>query len=49
VREVDEFENAINHGVAQGNQGVHESQNDPVHEHLEKYAEGKLQRGAPPY
>ncbi len=45
VGKVDELEDAIDHGVAQGNQGVHETQDDPIYEHGEKYTQREIQCG----
>ena len=34
VGKIDKLQDPVNHGVAQGDQGVHEAQYDAVHEYL---------------
>jgi hypothetical protein len=34
MRKIDKFQNAINHGVTQSDEGVHEAQNDAVQKYL---------------
>src|SRR3990167_8328804 len=46
VGEVDEFQHSVDHGIAQGDERVHEAQNNAIDEDLKKYAERKFQSGA---
>src|SRR5262245_30383398 len=48
VREIDELQNAVYHGVAQSNQGVHEPQDESVEQDLRKYGERDFQRSYSP-
>src|SRR5207249_5265160 len=43
VREVNELQDAVNHGVAQSDQSIHEAQNDAVHQNLRQDFECELQ------
>jgi len=42
VSEINELQDAVHHGIAQGDERVHEAQDDPIDEHLEKYAEREI-------
>ena len=46
VGEVDEFQHSVHHGIAQGDERVHEAQDNTIDEDLKKYAERKFQSGA---
>ena len=43
VREVNELQDAVNHGVAQSDQSIHEAQDDAVHQNLRQDFECELQ------
>jgi hypothetical protein len=46
VGEVDEVDDAVHHGVAQGDQRVHTAQNQAIDDLLEKDIDGRTPQGA---